>query len=451
MTALPVEWVLIIHYGLSAHRATYGRLDGNSYTKDYIQLYKSLAFTETLQAHFPDLFTGQGLVPLIYKWPAGTAQGALVLKSADRPHLKWDTALGAPLAWKMSPTPNTASAETIPGNPLQTDSETADSEFSSLKTSGVGQPYLMAIKLRGEVGTLHLRAYLKDPNSAYNWASIQLAPQQIQALAEKTSPGKALAWSTIDSGGSLPSTDVLDALQQLATHSSSASVLDGIDADTGQALSVYLQSPAYGLFFDPTRNHDAWVQPIPLPAEIEASSEKILGLLEVRFPLYQQGDAVAETLETSPEEVDAFRVQIEKKNYEVPDSHSTTKTRGSAQKVFADAVKKNYGFQCAITGIKTKSFLVASHIVPWSKDQSIRIDPSNGICLSLLVDRAFEAGYLMIDDDHTVHIDWGKVSDDKALQSLLAPHDGQKLALPKVDTPKKEYLQRRRVLIATNK
>lgn len=450
MTALPVEWVLVIHYGLSAHRATYGRLDGTSYTKDYIQLYKSSAFTETLQTHFPNLFTGAGLLPLTYKWPAGSAQGALVLRSADRPHLKWDTAIGAPLAWKMSPTPSTASAETIPGNPLQTSSEAADREFSSLQASGVGQPYLMAIKLYGEVGTLHLRTYIKNPSSDYEWANIQLAPVQIQKLADKTSPGKALAWSTIESGGSFLSKNIIDTLLKVATSDSSASVLDSIDADTGQRIFAYLQRPAYGLFFDPTRNHDAWHQATPIPAEIKASSEKILELLKAQSALHQQADSVAETLETSPEEVDAFRKKVEEKNYEVPDSHATTKTRGSAQKVFADAVKTNYGFQCALTGIKTKSYLIASHIVPWSKDQSIRLDPSNGICLSLLVDKAFEAGHLIIDDDHTVRIDWNKISDDSALQSLLAPYHGQKLTLPISDAPKKEYLQRRRELIATS-
>ena len=38
MAAQPVEWVLVIYYGPSAHRATYGRLGGTKYTKDYIQL-----------------------------------------------------------------------------------------------------------------------------------------------------------------------------------------------------------------------------------------------------------------------------------------------------------------------------------------------------------------------------------------------------------------------------
>ena len=104
----------------------------------------------------------------------------------------------------------------------------------------------------------------------------------------------------------------------------------------------------------------------------------------------------------------------------------------------------NYGYRCAITGLATKDFLVASHIVPWSKDETIRLDPSNGICLSLLVDRAFEKGYLLIEDDYTIRIDWDRVGNDSALRSRLEPYDGQKLNKPAKGAPKLEYLQRRR-------
>ncbi len=161
-------------------------------------------------------------------------------------------------------------------------------------------------------------------------------------------------------------------------------MIDALDMSTGRALTSYLRRPGYGLFFDPTQNHDAWLQPTPLSTEVAALVDDLLQALEVRFPEPPQGDAAAETFETDPEEVEAFREQIEQKSYEVADSTATIKTRGSAQRAFAEAVKDNYSYRCAITGVVTKDFLVASHIVPWSKDQSIRLDPSNGICLSLL-------------------------------------------------------------------
>jgi HNH endonuclease len=449
MGSRPVEWVLVIYYGRSAHRATYGRLKGQDtkYTKDYIQLSKKAEFLDAVTRLFPMAVSGTGSVPLTYQWPTGTTPGTLVFNSADRPHLKWETSLGAPKAWKMSAAPSEATAETIPGNPSHLDFAAAENELGQLASRGAGQPYLLAIKLRDEPRTLHLRAHLKNPSDDYAWADLELVPQDIQVLAAKTSQQSALAWSIFNSGGTAPGAKVEDALSQLITSANPASLVGALDADTGHALASYLRCPGYGLFFDPTRNHGAWLQAAPLSEQIAASVDDFLKVLEARFPPTPQGDAAAETFEVDPDEVEAFRGQIEHKSYVVADSTATIKTRGSAQRAFAEAVKANYGYRCAITGIVTKDFLVASHIVPWSEDQSIRLDPSNGICLSLLVDRAFEKGQLLIEDALTIRIDWGRVGDDWALRGQLEPYDGQKLRAPSEGAPQPEYLQRRRALV----
>jgi predicted restriction endonuclease len=173
-----------------------------------------------------------------------------------------------------------------------------------------------------------------------------------------------------------------------------------------------------------------------------------LDTLNTRYPAAAQGDAAAEAAEPDSSEVEAFQKQIEVRNYSVADASATMKTRGSAQRAFANAVKSNYGYRCAITGIESKDFLVASHIVPWSEDQSIRLDPSNGICLSLLMDRAFEKGHLLIEDDLSIRINLVKVGSDVVLRRLLEPYDGQKLMRPTAGLPQPEYLQRRRELVA---
>ncbi len=450
MTAQSVEWVLVIYYGPSAHRATYGRLDGTStkYTKDYIQLSRKTEFIDAIKSLFPADISGAGSVPLTYKWPKGSTPGALVFRSADRPHLKWETSLGAPKAWKMSLTPSEATEETIPGDPSHIDFEAAEQELALLASSGTGKPYLMAIKLRGESRALHLRAYLANPKIDYAWADVQFVPNDIQDLVAKTSQHSALAWSIFQGGGAAPNSMVNDALSQLISSENPESVIGSLDVDTSRELAAYLQSPAYGLFFDPNRNHDAWLQAISLPEQFEETVGDLLQMLEARCPVTPQSDAVAEMLETSLEEVEAFREQIEHDIYEVDDSHSTVKTRGSAQKAFADMVKTNYEYRCAITGIDTKEFLIASHIVPWSEDKRFRLDPSNGICLSVLVDRAFENGYLTIEDDFTIRIDWDRVGNDHTLRSQLEPYDGQMLSVPEKGEPKIEYLQRRRELVA---
>ena len=449
MAAQPVEWVLVIFYGLSAHRATYGRWKGTKYTKDYIQLRPEML--DPMSRLFQVAGSDTESVQLTYHyWPTGTTPGSFFFKSADRPHLTWETKLGAPNAWKMSPNPSEATAETIPGNPSHSDDTAADNELRLLLSSGAGQPYLIAIKLRDVSRKLHLRVYLKNPSENYAWANLELVPQEIRDLAAETSQTSALAWSFFKSGGTAPSATIDKALSQLVASQPPRSAVDALDEDTGRALAGYLRSPGYGLFFDPTENHDAWLQSTPLSEKIAESVDDLLQALEARFPAVPQGDAAAEALEADPDEVESFRQQINKKSYEVADATATIKTRGSAQKAFAGAVKANYEYRCAITGVATKNFLVASHIVPWSEDQNIRLDPSNGICLSLFVDRAFEKGYLLIEDDLTIRIDWDRVGDDKVLRSLLEAYDGRKLNAPKHEAPQPEYLRRRRALVAAN-
>lgn len=449
MIAQPVEWVLVVYYGPEAHRATYGRqVRSTRYTKDYIQLSRKDEFLKTVRNLFSVDSSATTSVQLTYQWPKGTTPGAFVFNSGDRPHLKWETSLGAPQVWKMALSPSDATQETIPGDPTHLEFDDAEKELELLASRGAGQPYLLAIKLRDEPRTLHLRAYLKNPDEEYAWANLELVPEEIQALAGKTRQTSALAWSLFQSGGVAPSSSIEDVLSQLATSEQPMSVIDVLDADTGRALTKFLQRPGHGLFFDPNQNHDAWSQPAPLSPRITESVDAFLTALEARFPATPQGDAAAEMLEVDPEEVRVFREQIDQKNYEVADSTATVKARGSAQRAFAEAVKTNYGYRCAISGVTTRDFLVASHIVPWSKDQTIRLDPSNGICLSLLLDRAFEKGYLQIDDDLRIRIDWVRVGADQALRSELEPYDGQVLRAPVKEAPQQRYLARRRALVS---
>lgn len=452
MTAKPVEWVLVVYYGSSAHRATYGRnvqepVGSSKYTKDYIQLSRKTEFLETIKQIFPFAASVNDSVPLRYEWPTGSATGALTW-SADRPHVKWETSLGAPAAWKMTLAPSDATAETIPGDPSQTEFEAAERELELLASRGAGQPYLLAVKLRDEPSTLHLRAYLDGADASYSWADLGLTPLPVQELADQTSANSALAWALFQSGGEAPNASVESVLATLPDPDAAADFLSGLDRETGQAVANYLRRPGYGLFFDPSKNHDAWGQAAPLPEELASSAAEIVTALDDRFPALPQGDAVAEATEPNLTEVEEFREQIERKDYGVADSTATIKTRGSAQRAFADAVKGNYGYCCAVTGIATREFLVASHIVPWSEDASIRLDPANGICLSLIVDRAFEKGYLLVEDDLTLRVDTARVGTDTALLGLLSPYDGMTLTSPAREPPKIDYLQRRRALVA---
>lgn len=156
-----------------------------------------------------------------------------------------------------------------------------------------------------------------------------------------------------------------------------------------------------------------------------------------------QDDQTAEAADADPKLVAAYQEKLNAGSYAVEDQFGTSKSRGSAQAVFSKAVKDNYGWECAVTGIKTKAFLVASHIVPWSADKEIRLDPTNGICLSTFADRAFDAGYLAITPEGRTAVSWEKVEDDPILRLELSKIDDVELAKPTAGSPDPLKLARR--------
>jgi putative restriction endonuclease len=68
------------------------------------------------------------------------------------------------------------------------------------------------------------------------------------------------------------------------------------------------------------------------------------------------------------------------------------------QNVFRQIVIANYSSKCAISGIDIPDLLVASHIIPGSKNDEERLNPENGICFSPLYDKAYDKGYISINE-----------------------------------------------------
>lgn len=59
----------------------------------------------------------------------------------------------------------------------------------------------------------------------------------------------------------------------------------------------------------------------------------------------------------------------------------------------------NHWKGCAVTKFLNYSFLIASHIKPWSKsDNQERLDPFNGLLLLANIDKAFDLGYISFDE-----------------------------------------------------
>jgi predicted restriction endonuclease len=85
--------------------------------------------------------------------------------------------------------------------------------------------------------------------------------------------------------------------------------------------------------------------------------------------------------------------------------------------------------------------LVASHIVPWRDDASNRLNPKNGLCLSMLHDKAFDVGIITITENMTVMVSRKQTSiEDCFFDSALLAYDGKNIALPEKFSPHNDFL-----------
>lgn len=111
------------------------------------------------------------------------------------------------------------------------------------------------------------------------------------------------------------------------------------------------------------------------------------------------------------------------------------------QNVLAERVKANYAYRCAVTGINTRSLLVASHIIPWRVNAGKRLDPGNVICLSPLWDRAFDQGFVTFTPVEKKVVLSPAIQRDPALERLLSPYADHKLMMPGHAAPEAEALE----------
>lgn len=113
------------------------------------------------------------------------------------------------------------------------------------------------------------------------------------------------------------------------------------------------------------------------------------------------------------------------------------------QNVFRQIVLANYNKKCAITGIDLPDLLVASYIIPWSKNENERLNPENGICLSALYDRAFDKGLIGITEKYQIILSSElKTKEKKGFYPLIFENlNGMALQLPYKYLPRKEFLQ----------
>jgi hypothetical protein len=115
------------------------------------------------------------------------------------------------------------------------------------------------------------------------------------------------------------------------------------------------------------------------------------------------------------------------------------------QEFFRRAVLSGYGYKCCISGVTDTRLLVASHIVAWKDDASIRLHPGNGLCLSAIHDKAFDAHLFTLDDHHRVVLSKGlKDTNDRFLRDVFWPVEGSTITLPERFAPEGPFVSRHR-------
>lgn len=113
------------------------------------------------------------------------------------------------------------------------------------------------------------------------------------------------------------------------------------------------------------------------------------------------------------------------------------------QHIFRQIVLANYDGRCALTGIDIPELLVASHVIPWAKNEQERLNPENGICLSSLYDKAFDLGLIAFADDTSVMLSprlKRNIGKDYYAE-YFAPLEGRRLVAPRKYRVNPDFLE----------
>lgn len=129
--------------------------------------------------------------------------------------------------------------------------------------------------------------------------------------------------------------------------------------------------------------------------------------------------------------------------------YARVRVRGMGQVIFRDTLLRVYAGCCAFSGYRGKALLQAAHILPWSQSKpEARLDPSNGILLSVLHHRLFDLDWVRIDESYHILVNHKlvkKQSLGKEELALLTGLDGKMMTLPMDDRnwPSKQLIAER--------
>ena len=136
-------------------------------------------------------------------------------------------------------------------------------------------------------------------------------------------------------------------------------------------------------------------------------------------------------------------------NFDLADYTGETRKTLVAQRVkqafFRRAVLSSYRGRCCISGVAEPRLLVASHIVPWSEDKANRLNPSNGLCLSAIHDKAFDSHLFSLTDDRRIVLSKRlERTDDIFLREVFWSAQDRQIVLPERFQPDPGLLRQHR-------
>ena len=122
----------------------------------------------------------------------------------------------------------------------------------------------------------------------------------------------------------------------------------------------------------------------------------------------------------------------------------TLRKERRGQEKLRKALDEYWQNQCAVTEVKNRDFLVASHIKPWAQCDSDeeRLDVYNALLLSTALDRAFDQGYISFDDEGCILI--SKALSEEDADSLGIVNN---MRLRLITPEHKKYLEYHREII----
>jgi len=113
------------------------------------------------------------------------------------------------------------------------------------------------------------------------------------------------------------------------------------------------------------------------------------------------------------------------------------------QETFRGAVLTNFNNQCCITGIGIIELIVASHIAPWSRDSTNRLNPQNGLALNMLHDKAFDKHLITVTEELEIKISsrFYKHKEVPSIKQNFIDYNGRSLIAPKKFYPDATFLR----------